>query len=169
MTWFIGLLTTLASLSLVQSIGLIRFGTGRDRARIAAGIMFVVSGVLLRITNANGFLATMPAFMPYPLLMVYVSGALEALGGLALLLPRRPLHKAAGVGLALLLIAVFPANINVAVNGIQGTGFFATPLLQWIRLGLQPVFIVWVLWAAHILQPEESARGDQSKTGANSV
>jgi uncharacterized membrane protein len=120
--------------------------------------MFVVSGVLLRITNANGFLATMPAFIPYPLLMVYVSGALEALGGLALLLPRRPLHKAAGVGLALLLIAVFPANINVAVNGIQGTGFFETPLLQWIRLGLQPVFIVWVLWAAHILQPEESAR-----------
>lgn len=78
--------------------------------------------------------------------MVYLSGAAEIAGGLGLLLRR--LRRAAAWGLVALLIAVFPANIYMAVGRVQVT---ATPLpvwLLWGRLPLQFALIWWVLWCS---------------------
>ena len=52
--------------------------------------------------------------LPAHLALVYVSGVAEIAGGLGLILPRT--RRAAAWGLVLLLLAVFPANVNMAVN-----------------------------------------------------
>lgn len=92
------------------------------------------------------FVKIVPPFIPHPLAMVYLSGAAEIAGGLGLLL--RPLRRAAAWGLVALLIAVFPANIYMAVDRVQVT---ATPVpvsLLWVRLPLQVALIWWVLWCS---------------------
>jgi uncharacterized membrane protein len=75
--------------------------------------------------------------------LVYVSGVCEILGGIGVLLS--PLRKAAGVGLIALLVAVFPANLYMALH----PALFATiasPIALDARLPLQAVLIAWVYW-----------------------
>ncbi len=75
--------------------------------------------------------------------MVDISGAAEMAGGIGLLIP--VLRRAAAWGLVALLIAVFPANIYMAMDNIQFTARPLSPALLWGRLLLQPLFIWWVL------------------------
>lgn len=91
----------------------------RDRARVAAALGFVVAG-LLHLVMPETYLRLMPPYIPAPLAMVYVSGLFEILGGLGLLVPRT--RRAAAWGLAALLLAVFPANIHVALSGLSVEG-----------------------------------------------
>jgi uncharacterized membrane protein len=78
------------------------------------------------------------------LLLVRVSGAFEVLGGLGLLVPRT--RRAAGIGLVLLYVAVFPANVNMVVHPELGG---AIPLWAlWARLPFQLVFIALALWVS---------------------
>jgi uncharacterized membrane protein len=103
-----------------------------------AGVMhFVIPGTYLGI---------MPAWIPYPLEMVYVSGVAEMAGGLGLLIPS--LRKAAAFGLIALLIAVFPANIQMLANAIHSGASTAYTALLWLRLPLQPLLIVWIYRSA---------------------
>ena len=84
---------------------------------------------------------------------VYVSGVFEVLGGLGLLLERT--RRAAAWGLILLYLAVFPANIYMAMEGIQIDP--ANPLpswAAWARLPFQAVFIAWAYW---FTRPEPAA------------
>jgi uncharacterized membrane protein len=74
--------------------------------------------------------------------MVYASGFFEILGGAGLILPRT--RRAAACGLIALLAAVFPANVYVAVNGVDLGGFMSEPVYQWLRLPLQFVLMGWV-------------------------
>ena len=50
------------------------------------------------------------------------------------------------IGLVLLYIAVFPANVNMAVHNIQPAGAHLSPLFLWIRLPFQALFIAWAWW-----------------------
>ena len=71
-----------------------------------AGTMhFVIPGQYVRI---------MPPALPFPLELVYLSGVLEIAGGVGLLVPRS--RRAAGMGLILLLLAVWPANVQMLLN-----------------------------------------------------
>lgn len=81
--------------------------------------------------------------LPFPAAIVYVTGAWEILGGIGLL--TRRYRKWAAIALVALLVAVFPANINMAVNHI--TLGLPEPVL-WLRLPLQFVLIFWVLAAS---------------------
>jgi uncharacterized membrane protein len=97
--------------------------------------------------GANHFIAPatyvgmMPAELPAPLLLVQISGVAEIAGGLGLLVPQT--RRLAAWGLIALYIAVFPANLNMAVNHLPlGTRPVATWLL-WARLPLQIVLIAW--------------------------
>ena len=77
--------------------------------------------------------------------LVFISGVCEILGGIGVLFPH-PLRRVAGWGLVALLIAVFPANLHVALNNVPMGGVSPNPLLNWLRLPFQLVFIFWVLW-----------------------
>jgi hypothetical protein len=62
-----------------------------------------------------------------------------------LLIPRT--QRLAGWGLVALLIAVFPANVNVAVHNLQIPGLPGAAVYQWARLPLQLVLIGLLVWA----------------------
>lgn len=101
--------------------------------------LFIVAGAN-HFLNPEPYLLMMPRAFPAPRLLVEVSGIAEMLGGLGLLL--RPVRAAAAWGLIVLLLAVFPANLNVALHGWPGTNLPAWSL--WLRLPFQFVFIWWI-------------------------
>lgn len=94
--------------------------------------------------NPGFFVRIVPRALPSPLLLVWVSGFFEVLGGAGLLVPRT--RRAAGIGLVLLYVAVFPANINMVVHPELGGGIPLWAL--WARLPFQIVFIALALWVS---------------------
>jgi uncharacterized membrane protein len=85
-----------------------------------------------------------PKPFPYPRQIVFVAGVLEILGAIGLLIPL--VRTAAGICLAILFVAMVPANINAALKQIPLRGRPATPL--WLRLPMQALFIALALWVA---------------------
>jgi len=125
--------------------GLNPIKTVKDNARIATGLTFIFTGTT-HFLMPGKFMEMMPPFIPAPHLMIYASGIFEIMGGIGLIVPatKRP----AAYGLAALLIAVFPANIYVALSNVQLGGFMNYSFYQWLRLPLQIVLIGWTLWFA---------------------
>jgi uncharacterized membrane protein len=111
--------------------------------RVILAVFMVTAGVLHWVTP-DPFVKIVPSFLPYPLALVYISGVFEILGGAGLLIPF--VSRAAAWGLIALFIAVFPANINMAVNRIHLDGIPDSPWLLWGRLPLQAVLIAWAWW-----------------------
>ena len=111
--------------------------------RVLLAIFMIVAGTLHWVTP-DPFVNIVPSYLPYPLVLVYISGVFEILGGIGLLVP--PTSKAAAWGLIALFIAVFPANINMAANQIQMDGIPDSDLLRWGRLPFQAVLIAWAWW-----------------------
>ena len=107
-----------------------------------AAVLFVGAG-LNHFRNPGFYVSIIPPSFPSPRLLVFVSGVAEIAGGLGLLV--RPLRRAAGWGLIVLLIAVFPANVYMA---LQPERFRLPPWLAWVRLPLQGVLMAWVWWVA---------------------
>ena len=106
-------------------------------------LLFAAAGVN-HFVNDDLYLAIMPQYLPQPELLVYLSGCFEVAGGVGLLLPR--LRRAAGWGLILLLVAVFPANVHMALNADTFDDFPFWLLIA--RLPMQVVLITWVYWTA---------------------
>lgn len=114
--------------------------TYKEIFRVILAISIVVVGVL-HFAVSEPFVKIMPPYLPYHLELVYISGFFEILGGIGLLVP--PVSRAAAWGLLALFIAVFPANINMAVNHIKLEGVPDSPVFQWVRLPFQAVLIAW--------------------------
>jgi uncharacterized membrane protein len=146
MTVFVLILTILALLYGASKINLNPIKTLRDNAAVATGLTFIFTGAS-HFFAPGKFMEIMPPFIPAPLLMVYASGFFEILGGIGLVIPRT--RRAAALGLILLLLAVFPANIYTALNNVQLGGFMSHPVYQWLRLPMQIVLIWWVWWTAN--------------------
>lgn len=116
----------------------------QDRWRLALAAAMTVAG-LSHLFAPTPFLQHLPAWTPYPETIVLLSGLAEIGLGVALLLPQPSRHKA-GLLLAVFLVAVFPANIYVAVAGIEVDGQ-PGGIYPWLRLGLQPAFVWLAIWA----------------------
>ena len=119
-----------------------------SRLRFFAGLaplalLFIVGGIL-HFVFPEVYSRIMPPFLPQPRFLIEVSGAAEIAGGLGLLLAR--FRRAAAYGLVLLLVAVFPANIYMAVAHVPFPGVMGESSVQWLRLPLQ---IPIILWAWH--------------------
>ena len=100
---------------------------------IAAGIMHFV--------NTEFYLKIMPPYLPLRKELVFLSGAFEVLLGVLLLLPRS--SRLAAWGIIALLIAVFPANVYL----YQHQEILpASPIIHFLRLPLQGLFILWAYW-----------------------
>ena len=112
-------------------------------SRAALALLFAAAGVL-HFVHPGAYVRIVPPFLPGPRLLVLLSGAFEVAGGLGLLVPR--FRRAAGVGLVLLLAAVFPANVYMALDP-EGAGGGIAPVLLWLRLPLQPLLAWWVVWS----------------------
>ena len=104
-------------------------------------VFFLLAGIN-HFINPDFYLKIMPPYLPWHLFLVYLSGFFEiALGGM-ILVPA--LTRVAAWGLITVLIAVFPANIHMAVN--PGLYPDLSPIALWLRLPLQGVLIAWAYW-----------------------
>lgn len=122
----------------------------KEILRAILSICIIVVGITHFITPEQ-YAKIVPPQLPYPLELVYISGVFEILGGIGLLIPF--LSVAAAWGLIALFIAVFPANINQAINSIPIEGIPDYPFLYWARLPFQAVLIAWAWW--YTRKPEE--------------
>jgi uncharacterized membrane protein len=107
-------------------------------ARIALAVLMIVAGTLHFVWPAV-YAKAVPHYLPDPALLVAVSGFLEIAGGLGLLIPYT--CQIAAYGLIVLFIAIFPANLNMALHPQLFPQFPAWAF--WARLPFQLVFIAW--------------------------
>src|SRR3990170_2318970 len=130
---FVILFAVFGGLQLLPRLGLdpVALRSGRARMRLALASMFTLTGVS-HFTATESFLLMVPEVLPLRREAIFLSGAAELARAAGLLVPR--LRRAAGLGLATLLVAVFPANVNVALNNVQTDLVPGSPAYQWGRL-----------------------------------
>jgi len=109
--------------------------------RYLFGGLFVVAGVN-HFLNTAFYVGIMPPYLPWHLELVYISGAAEA--GLGALLLIRRWAVWAAWGLIALLVAVFPANVHMAMHADLYPSISAPAL--WLRLPVQGLLIAWAYW-----------------------
>lgn len=115
-----------------------------NRGTIWLAAVFVAAGALHFIIP-DFYLPAMPPYLPHPRALILISGFFEIAGGIGVLLT--PVRHVARWGLVLLLVAVFPANVQMLLNGLREGGWNAWSILMLLRLPLQWVLIRWVLRA----------------------
>jgi uncharacterized membrane protein len=103
-----------------------------------AAALFIGSG-LVHLLRPRVYLPMMPPYLPCPSEVILASGVAEIAGGIGVLFP--PTRRVARNGLIALLIAVFPANIQMAVNSITSGDSPLILTLLLARLPLQPLLI----------------------------
>lgn len=114
---------------------------------------YILAGVM-HFVRPEYYVPMMPPYLPWHMLLIYLSGVAEVVLGVAVLIPS--LRSAAGWGIILLLIAIFPANLHIALHNVpvfgaaQGAGVW-----NWVRLPLQAVLITWAWWYT---RPEHGRR-----------
>src|SRR5690348_3810630 len=111
----------------------------------AAGPVFIGAGIL-HFVIPKAYESIMPDYVPAHRELVYASGVAEAAGGAALLSKNPTVRKYGAWWLVATLVAVFPANLHMALNPDRYKNI-PQPAL-WARLPLQLGFIRWVLRAA---------------------
>jgi len=107
-------------------------------SRALLGLTFVATGVL-HFVKPRMYEAIMPRYLPAHRELVYASGVAEIAGGAGVLHPRT--RRVAGWWLIATLLAIFPANVEMAVHAERFERF--PPAALWARLPLQGVLIAW--------------------------
>jgi len=110
-------------------------------SRWLQAILYTVAGVN-HFVNPEIYLRMMPPYLPWPNALQLTAGVLEIIGGLGLLIPR--LERYAAWLLIIVLVGVFPANLELALQG--GAPLDVSPTLAWLRLPFQLLFIKWAYW-----------------------
>jgi uncharacterized membrane protein len=114
------------------------------RLRRLAGPFFVFAGVM-HFVIPKVYRRIVPPYVPAPTASVYASGVAEIAGGVGLIVPRT--RRGAGWWLIATLLAVFPANVHMALHADEFPQVPGGALSLWARLPFQGVFIAWVLSA----------------------
>jgi uncharacterized membrane protein len=135
-------------------LGIERLSSWRAAGLGALAIMFVVTGTSHFTGMKYDLAAMMPEPLPDDLWIIYLSGVFEIAGAIGLLIPRT--RRLAGICLVLLLVGVFPVNVNAALNGIPFGGEPPTPL--WLRAPEQLLYIGMVWWTSIKGHPKEAGR-----------
>ncbi|GAA5058415.1 DoxX family protein [Nocardia callitridis] len=151
------LFTTLLVLRIAGALGARRFANWSTCAAYGLGVMLIMTGTTHFLPEALAdspapthadFLAMVPPSLPFPSLLIYLTGALELLAAAALF--RADTRRIAGIGLVPLFLVMLPANIYVAVADIPFNDAPAPPL--WFRIPEQAVYIAVALLAAGVLR-----------------
>ncbi|WP_375194798.1 DoxX family protein [Sphingobium sp.] len=116
-------------------------------ARTVLALAYGIAGAA-HLARPGGFVAITPDWVPEPELVVALTGAAEIAGAIGLMIP--PLRKAAGIGLALYALCVWPANFHHALSDIGLNGVHLSWWYHGPRLALQPIIIWWALWASGV-------------------
>jgi uncharacterized membrane protein len=97
--------------------------------------------------HPDGYVHIIPHYIPFPVFINYLSGALEILFGLLLIF--KATRSIGAMGICLLLILFLPVHVQMIIDApFKLNTFTVTPLVAWGRLALQPVLILWAWWYA---------------------
>jgi uncharacterized membrane protein len=136
----------------------------RAALRYALAATYAPFGVL-HVAASRAFLPIMPPQVPFPETVVKLTGAAEIAGALGLLIPAT--RKAAGIGLALYAVCVYPANVYQAfwhrhAPPLPDSWWYHGP-----RLAFQPVLVWWALVAGGVIAwpfaPRRRASGPHAR------
>lgn len=122
--------------------GVPAFATWIGAGRWAIATMFAFTSASHFAPMRRDLVAMVPRSFPNPEVIVGITEVLEVAGAAGLLFPST--RWWAAWGLIVLLLAMFPANVNAALHGIKLRGRAAMPL--WARLPMQALLIVWIWW-----------------------
>jgi uncharacterized membrane protein len=114
----------------------------RDAARLAMAVAMAFSGAS-HFADPAAFAQLLPDFVPGHTALILATGVVEILLAVGLIVPRW--RRKAALALMAYLVAVFPANVYVAVADVPIDGLGGGN--PWLRLPFQAVYIGWVLWA----------------------
>lgn len=143
----VSLFVLAVSFIILRGVGLLGFrwlSSWREAGRGALVIMFLFTGTSHFTSMKYDFAAMIPDPLPNGLWVIYLTGVFEIAGAIGLLIPQT--RKLAGICLILLLVAMFSANVNAALNGIPLGGQDPTPLL--LRTPMQLIYIGMVWWTS---------------------
>jgi uncharacterized membrane protein len=125
----------------IGAAGVRGLASWRDAGRWALAMMLLFTASA-HFTSLRHDLARMvPAWVPNPGAVIFITGMLEIAGAIGIILPRT--RRVAGICLCLLFTAMFAANVKAARERLPLGGSFATPLI--LRLPMQMLFI-WLAW-----------------------
>lgn len=127
------------------------FGITQVLLRILVALPLLVSAVLLHFFRTAATASMIPAAFPMPHLLVLVTGVLEIVGAIGLFIPA--FRRRAARWIAILMTAVFPANVYVAGQTIGGLQMPSIP----VRLVMQLIYMLMVLFAGYGLPGRGSA------------
>jgi uncharacterized membrane protein len=134
----ITLVTGTALARLLGLLGLDALDGGAPALRAGLALMFLLTGFAhFAARRRAGLIAMVPPRLPRPALLVTLTGVLELAGAAGLLLPAT--YRLAAAGLALMMLAMFPANVHAARHHVELAGKPATPLP--LRTVLQVFFV----------------------------
>lgn len=111
--------------------------------RVLLAAIMILAGIS-HFTMTGTYVQIVPDYLPAAEAIVVLTGVLEILGGLGLLVPAT--RQIAAWGLIAFFIAVLPANLHQAMNNLQPPGLEMSETMLWVRLPLQLVPILWAWW-----------------------
>jgi uncharacterized membrane protein len=105
---------------------------------VVMGLFYMAAGVN-HFVHPRMYVAIMPRCIPWPLVMIYISGIAEILGGIGVLAPLT--RRFAAWGLVAMLIAFLPVHVNMCLHPEE---FGNLPVWAlWVRLVLQGPLVAW--------------------------
>jgi uncharacterized membrane protein len=113
------------------------------RRPLPLALFYLLAGTM-HFVRPRAYAAIVPDALPRKCEIVYASGVAELAGAAGVLHPRT--RRLAGWWLIATLVAVFPANVNMAVNAGRFKGI--PPWALWVRLPIQALLIAWAHRAA---------------------
>lgn len=102
--------------------------------------LFFIAAGIAHFTLESFFLTGMPDWTPFPLAIIYLSGVMEILLAIGLLVKKT--RRMSGIFIAIFLVFIFPVNIYMALTP---ENFSLPAYVSWLRLPFQFLFIWWVL------------------------
>ena len=113
--------------------------------------LFFVAAGALHFLRPRMYEEIMPSYVPAHRELVFASGAAEIAGAVLVVFPRT--RRVGGLWLVATLVAVFPANVNMALDPERYPSI--PPALLWARLPVQAL-LIW--WALRVTRPERAYR-----------
>ena len=129
----------------------------RIALRLVLAVFYLLAGAI-HLAKPASFLTIMPSWVPVPEAVVLWTGIAEILGAIGLAQGfSKPLRQAAGWGLALYALCVWPANINHFIMDLARSDGGLGLAYHVPRMIAQPVIIWLALWVGESIDPRPAA------------
>ena len=126
-------------------------GQARGVVRWLLAALYLTAGVF-HVARPQPFLGIIPHWVPWPVTVVLLTGLAELAAVPALLQPwSKPLRHAAGIGLAVYAVCVYPANVNHMLIDLTKPDHGLGLAYHIPRLLAQPLVVWAALWAGEVI------------------